>query len=56
MQLYPYSSNVYDSYADALRQNGDTLQAIEFYKKSFVIDSGNKRAKNFIEKSTNHKF
>jgi len=50
MELYPYSANVYDSYADALRQSGDTLQAIEHYKKSLVIDSGNKRAKNFIEK------
>ncbi|SNR33323.1 hypothetical protein SAMN06265371_101378 [Lutibacter agarilyticus] len=48
--LYPYSSNVYDSYADALKRNGDTLKAIEFYKKSVSLDSGNKQAKRFIEK------
>ncbi|RXP45566.1 tetratricopeptide repeat protein [Lutibacter sp. HS1-25] len=50
MILYPNSANVYDSYADALKQNGDTLQAVEFYKKSLKIDSGNQRAKRFIEK------
>ncbi|REE82020.1 hypothetical protein BX611_1563 [Lutibacter oceani] len=50
IELYPNSSNVYDSYADALKQRGDTLQAIEYYKKSLAIDSGNKRAKRFIEK------
>jgi tetratricopeptide (TPR) repeat protein len=50
MELHPYSSNVYDSYADALKIKGDTLEAITFYKKSLAIDSGNKRAKKFIEK------
>lgn len=50
MELYPYSSNVYDSYADALKVKGDTLQSIMYYKKSLALDSGNKRAKSFIEK------
>lgn len=50
MELYPNSSNVYDSYADGLKRTGDTLQAISFYKKSIAIDSGNKNAKRFIEK------
>lgn len=50
IELYPNSSNVYDSYADALKRKGDTVQAIIFYKKSLKIDSGNKRAKKFIEK------
>lgn len=50
MELYPYSSNVYDSYADALKVKGDTLKAITYYKKSLELDSGNKRAKNFIKK------
>lgn len=49
MALYPESSNVYDSYADALRRNGDTVQAIEYYKKSIALDSGNRHAKKFIE-------
>ena len=48
--LYPNSSNVYDSYADALKRNGDTIQAVEFYKKSIALDSGNRNAKRFIEK------
>lgn len=48
--LHPESSNVYDSYADALKRSGDTIQAIEFYKKSIAIDSGNRNAKRFIKK------
>ncbi|SNR31991.1 hypothetical protein SAMN04488111_0271 [Lutibacter flavus] len=50
MMLYPNSSNVYDSYADALKVKGDTLQAIIYYKKSLKLDSGNRRAKSFVEK------
>lgn len=50
MVLYPNSSNVYDSYAEALRKSGDTVQAIEYYKKSIALDSGNRDAKRFIEK------
>jgi len=50
MELYPTSSNVYDSYADALKVSGDTLEAIKYYKKSLTLDSGNKGAKNFIKK------
>lgn len=50
ISLYPNSSNVYDSYADALKVKGDTLQAIIYYKKSLKLDSGNRRAKNFVEK------
>lgn len=55
MALYPKSANVYDSYADALKQQGDTLQAITYYKKSLAIDSGNQRAKRFIEKYDKNK-
>ena len=50
IELYPNSSNVYDSYAEALRKSGDTIQAIVYYKKSIAIDSGNRNAKKFIEK------
>ena len=48
--LHPQSSNVYDSYADVMKQSGDTVQAIEYYKKSLEIDSGNRRAKQFVKK------
>jgi len=51
MELYPASSNVYDSYADALKVSGDTLEAIKYYKKSLAIDSGNRNAKRFVEKN-----
>jgi len=50
MELYPESANVYDSYADALKQQGDTILAIEYYKKSLTLDSGNRRAKEFVKK------
>ena len=42
--LYPNSSNVYDSFGDGLFKNGDTIKAIENYKKSLSLDSGNKNA------------
>jgi len=48
--LYPYSNNVYDSYAEALMKNGDTVAAVVNYKKSLALDSGNSRAKRFIKK------
>ena len=48
--LYPNNSNVYDSLADAYKKNGDTIQAINNYKKSLSLDSGNKRAKRNIER------
>ncbi|NOQ92198.1 MAG: hypothetical protein GQ552_05710 [Flavobacteriaceae bacterium] len=48
--LYPNSSNVYDSLADAYKKSGDTIQAISNYKKSLALDSGNKRAKRNIDR------
>ena len=48
--LYPNSSNVYDSLGEAYMKIGDTLHAIENYKKSLIFDSGNKRAKNQLKK------
>lgn len=48
--LYPNSSNVYDSLAEAYMKSGDTLRAIENYKKSLTFDSGNLSAKNLLKK------
>lgn len=48
--LYPESDNVFDSLADAYKKSGDTIKAIENYKKALAIDSGNRRAKEFVEK------
>lgn len=48
--LYPNSSNVYDSLAEAYMKSGDTVKATENYKKSLLLDSGNLRAKNLLKK------
>lgn len=41
---YPSSANVYDSYAEALKENGDKENAILNYKKSLEINPGNTNA------------
>ncbi|MBT8260318.1 MAG: tetratricopeptide repeat protein [Flavobacteriaceae bacterium] len=51
--LYPNSDNVYDSLADAFARSGDSLQAYKNYKKALELNTGNKRAKRFIESYTN---
>ena len=52
--LYPESSNVYDSLGDAYKKKGDTLQAINNYKKSLEIDSSNSRIKQKLNKLKNN--
>jgi tetratricopeptide (TPR) repeat protein len=47
--LYPKSSNVYDSLADAYVRHGDSLQAFNNYNKALEYNSENKRAKQFVE-------
>lgn len=47
--LHPESDNVYDSLADAYAKSGDSLQAFDNYTIALEKDSGNKRAKKFIE-------
>jgi tetratricopeptide (TPR) repeat protein len=48
--LYPDSPNVYDSLGEAFMKSGDTVAAINNYKKSLALDSGNRRAKDIIKK------
>jgi len=48
--LYPESANVYDSLGDAYKKKGDTLQAINNYKKSLELDSSNSRVKRKLKK------
>lgn len=43
------SSNVYDSYAEAQLASGDTLQAIENYKKSFELNRNNTQAIDILK-------
>jgi tetratricopeptide (TPR) repeat protein len=40
----PTSSNVYDSYAEALMESGDKKEAIIYYKKSLDLNPGNLNA------------
>jgi CubicO group peptidase (beta-lactamase class C family) len=47
--LFPTHSNVYDSYGDALRQNGLKEEAIIMYKKALEVDPNNKLAKANLE-------
>lgn len=47
--LYPESDNVYDSLADAFLRSGDSLNAYFNYKKSLELNTGNKRAKKYLE-------
>lgn len=46
--LYPESDNVYDSLADAYLRSGDSLQAFENYTKALELNTGNDRAKKYI--------
>jgi tetratricopeptide (TPR) repeat protein len=41
LMAYPGSSNVYDSYGEALLLQGDTVKAIENYRKSVELNPGN---------------
>lgn len=41
MQLFPRSWNVYDSYGEALLQNGEKAEAIKMYKKSVELNPEN---------------
>ena len=47
--LYPDSDNVYDSLADAYLRSGDSLEAFKNYTKAYELNSGNPRAKKYIE-------
>lgn len=51
--LYPESSNVYDSLAEAYLRSGDSLQAFNFYNKSLDLNTGNRRAEQYIEAYNN---
>ncbi|MCK5028381.1 MAG: hypothetical protein KAR57_02015 [Bacteroidales bacterium] len=50
VNLFPKSSNVYDSRAEAYMLNGETELAIENYQKSLQINPENTNAINMLEK------
>ncbi len=49
IDVYPLSSNVYDSYAEALMKDGQNELAIKNYKRSIELDSMNSNAKEQIK-------
>jgi len=46
--LFPESSNVYDSLAEAYLKSGDSLNAYNNYKKALDLDSDNKNAAQYV--------
>jgi CubicO group peptidase (beta-lactamase class C family) len=50
VELYPNSSIVYDSLAEAYATNGDKVRAIENYKKSLELDATNQNAMDQLKK------
>lgn len=50
MQEFPQSSNVYDSYAEALMVKGENDEAINYYKKSLALNPENLNAVEQLKK------
>ncbi len=50
VEAYPNSSNVYDSYGEALMKNNDNENAITNYKKSVELNPGNTNAIEMLKK------
>lgn len=50
IEEYPNSSNVYDSYGEALMKNGQNDLAIENYKRSLELNPGNANAIDMLKK------
>ena len=53
--LYPDSWNAYDSYGEALANNGQKEEAIKMYKKSVDLNPGNENGKKILERLLNSK-
>ncbi len=51
-ELYPKSSNTYDSTGDAYLKMKDTLNAITYYKKALAINPENRSSKRALKKLT----
>jgi len=52
VELFPTSSNVYDSLAEAYMMKGDNQKAISNYQKSLELNSNNLNAKKMINELT----
>lgn len=51
-ELYPNSSNVFDSLGEVYYLKKDTITAISYFKKSLSINPENRSSKRFIKKLT----
>jgi tetratricopeptide (TPR) repeat protein len=49
VQLYPGSSNAYDSMGEAFLESGRKAQAIESYRKSLALNPGNANARSKLK-------
>ena len=54
IEMYPNSSNAYDSYAEACMLNGDYDEAITNYKRSLELNPDNTNAVNMLKKLENN--
>ncbi|WP_299158089.1 tetratricopeptide repeat protein [uncultured Tenacibaculum sp.] len=52
IELYPKSSNTYDSTGDAYLKMKDTVKAIEYYKKSLAINPENRSSRRALKRIT----
>lgn len=50
METFPSSSNVYDSYGEALMELGKTKESIKNYQKSLELNPGNQNAIEMLKK------
>ena len=49
-ELFPESANVYDSLAEAFMKNGDTKEAIKYYRKTLELNPDNGNADEALKK------
>ncbi len=54
-ELYPRSSNTFDSLGDAFKKLNDTVNAIDNYKKALSINPENRSSKRNLDKLTKKK-
>jgi Flp pilus assembly protein TadD len=47
-ELYPNSSNAYDSLGEAFQNSGDRQRALENYRRSLSLDPANQNARQRI--------
>jgi tetratricopeptide (TPR) repeat protein len=54
VELFPESSNVYDSLGEAFMKSGDNKNAIKNYQKSLELNPDNNNAKEMLKNLENN--